>query len=77
MVEEAKKQREREGTRGERREDTEIKHDALLDEQEGRLMYTRGTYKLCTCLYSRGDGGDLGERRVGEHVVAAHDAQDE
>jgi len=66
-------------TRGERRrEDTlRFKRDALLNEQEGRLTYTRATYKLCPGLYSRGDGGDLGERRVGERVVVAQGAQDE
>jgi hypothetical protein len=61
----AEKQRERESTRGEiRREDTKIKRDALPDENEGRLIYMRDTYKLCPGLYSRGGGGDLGERRV-------------
>jgi hypothetical protein len=61
---------------GKKRRHTIIKCDALLDEQEGRLVYMRDTYKLCPGLYNRGDGGDLGERRAGERVIVAQDAQD-
>jgi hypothetical protein len=32
-----------------KRRHTEIKCDAFLDEQEGRLIYTRGTYNLKLC----------------------------
>ena len=68
----------RKHAKGRKRRQTEIKCDALLDEQEGRLIvHTRGTYKLCPGLYSTGDDGDLGERRAGESVVITQDAQGE
>ena len=66
----------RKHTRGKKRSHTE-KWDALLVEQEGRLMYMRDTYKICPVLHSTGDGRDLGKGRVGERVVIAQDAQDE